>query len=347
MGANPHPAFFIVYTPSCTVPESAVEREVTFCRGDTAQLSAQGYDHYAWTPAAGLSDSTLANPLCFADSSRWYRVRMWSDDASVCPQTIPVFVDVQDVPRPESVTVSPSACPANTGRITAVNTPGKAPLIYTLNGKTNQNGDFAQLPHGDYELSIATAAGCTWDTTFAIPLKTLQTAAFTPNPESGYSPLQVFFDNQSTGASSYQWLIDGVPMRNNQNFRHTFHEPGEYEVTLLAFYMDSTCADTARYTLVVWPGLEVAVPNIITPNNDGKNDALVARLAGVAHIRWEVFNRWGNKLHGGEASSPGESLELWRPEPEAHPAGTYTVVVTARGDSGEVRDFVVQVVVKG
>src|SRR5690606_14227672 len=74
---NLHPAFTLTYTPSCTVPESAVERKVTFCRGDTAQLSAQGYDHYAWTPAAGLSDSTLANPICFADSSRWYRVRMW------------------------------------------------------------------------------------------------------------------------------------------------------------------------------------------------------------------------------------------------------------------------------
>src|SRR5690606_23584797 len=81
-GANPNPAFVITYTPSCTVPESAVERKVTFCRGDTAQLSAQGYDHYAWTPAVGLNDSTLANPLCFADSSRWYRVRMWSDDDS-------------------------------------------------------------------------------------------------------------------------------------------------------------------------------------------------------------------------------------------------------------------------
>ena len=64
------PAFVITYTPSCQVPESNVDCHVTFCRGDTAQLSAAGYDHYEWTPGIGLSDSTTANPLCFADSSR-------------------------------------------------------------------------------------------------------------------------------------------------------------------------------------------------------------------------------------------------------------------------------------
>ncbi len=345
-GANPNPAFVITYTPSCEVPESAVDRHLIFCRGDTAQLTAAGYDKYEWTPGIGLSDSTIANPLCFADSSRWYRVRMWDDDGATCPQTIPVFVEVGDIPRPKSLEVKHTACPQNTGRIVAVDVPGKKPVTYTLNGQTNAVGEFGNLAPGDYHLSIATAQGCAWDTTVSILLKPVQTAAFTPNPDGGYSPLEVFFQNESTGASSYQWLVDGAPIRNNENFRYNFAEPGTYEVMLLAFFGDSTCADTARYTLIVLPGLEIAVPNIITPNNDGKNDALIAQLSGVASIRWEVYNRWGNRLFGGEAIAPNGSLELWRPQPDEFPQGVYTVVISATGESGQVKEFVVQLMVK-
>ena len=343
---NLHPAVTLTYSPSCEVPESAVDRHVTFCRGDTAQLTAAGYDRYEWTPGIDLSDSTTANPLCFADSSRWYRVRMWDDDGATCPQTIPVFVEVDNIPRPKSLEVKNTACPQNTGRIAAVDVPGKKPITYTLNGQTNTVGEFTNLAPCEYDLAIATAHGCTWDTTVSILLKPIQTAAFTPNPEGGYSPLEVFFQNESTGATSYRWLVDGVPIRNNENFRYLFPEPGTYEVMLLAFFGDSTCADTARYTLFVLPGLEIAVPNIITPNNDGKNDALIAQIAGVASIRWEVYNRWGNRLFGGEAIAPNGSLEMWRPAPEEFPQGVYSVVISAIGESGQVREFVVQVMVK-
>ena len=271
---------------------------------------------------------------------------MWDEDGAACPQTIPVFVEVGEIPRPRTFEVTHSVCQQNTGRIAAVETPGKKPITYILNGQTNTVGEFTNLAPGDYQLSIATTHGCAWDTTVSILLKPIQTAAFTPNPEGGYSPLEVFFQNESTGATSYQWLVDGVPIRNNENFRYNFAEPGTYEVMLLAFFGDSTCADTARYTIIVLPGLEIAVPNIITPNNDGKNDALVAQLSGVASFRWEVYNRWGNRLHGGEAIAPDGSLELWWPVPDEFPQGVYSVVISAIGESGEVKEFVVQVMVK-
>src|SRR5690606_14691555 len=80
-GFNPHPAFFIVYTPNCNLAHGVMPRSQSTCRRQSPttgqpdytepiQFSAiPGYDHYAWTPAAGLDDSTLANPICTADSS--------------------------------------------------------------------------------------------------------------------------------------------------------------------------------------------------------------------------------------------------------------------------------------
>ena len=182
--------------------------------------------------------------------------------------------------------------------------------------------------------------------TVGLNLNTFQTAAFSANPDSGYSPLQVVFQNQSTNATSYVWSVDGVPFSTSANYTgYTFADTGTYIVSLIAYRLDETCADTAFATIRVAQGLKMIVPNIITPNNDGRNDALVAQTGGVAAMRWEVRNRWGNLIHSGEALNPPKELTLWNPEENQFPDGVYTVIITARGNSGEMKDFGVQVVV--
>ena len=344
---NPHPAFVLAYTPACAVPESEVVRRHTVCRGEELEMQASGYDRYAWTPGDAMNDSTLANPVLVPDSSRWYRVSMWDEDGATCPQTIPVFVEVEDVPRPKSTEVAPSSCPANSGRISAKEVPGTAPRAYYLNGNYQNHGEFTGLAPGEYSLNITTSLGCSWDTVVTVPFNPTQTAAFTANPQTGFSPLDVRFRNESNGATSYLWLIDGLPVGTTHNLTHTFPDPGTYEISLLAFVgpPEEGCADTARYTLVVRQGLDMILPNIITPNGDGMNDALVAQLAGVEHLRWEVFNRWGKPLHAGEASEPPSSLTLWNPGND-FPDGVYTLALTAIGHSGQVVEQVVQVLVK-
>ena len=347
IGANPHPAFVLAYTPSCEVVASEIPRRYTVCRGDALELEAVGYDNYAWTPGDAMNDSTLAHPVLVPDSSGWYRVSMWDEDGTACPQTIPVFVEVEDIPRPQNLEVVYSLCTDNTGRIEVSSVPGKAPWAFYLNGQYRDNGNLAGLSPGEYTLSITTALGCSWDTTLTVPVKHLQTAAFTVDPLTGYSPLEVRFRNESTGAANYRWLIDGEPVSTNTHLQYMFSDSGVYEITLMAFVgsPEAGCPDTARFTLVVLQGLKMILPNIITPNGDGKNDALVAKLSGVATLRWEVFNRWGQALHGGEASEPPASFTLWTPDND-FPDGVYTLALTAIGHSGQVTEKVVQVVLK-
>ncbi|NEN24642.1 hypothetical protein G3O08_14135 [Cryomorpha ignava] len=359
-GFNNHPAFFIVYTPNCSLPQGDMPRSQSTCRRqapnrgqpdytEPIEFSAiPGYDHYAWTPAAGLSDSTIANPICNADSSGWYRVRMWNDDEDgACAQTIPVFLTVGKVPRPKSLQIIPSTCPANTGKIIFGGMDGKAPFQYTVNGETKNSSMFENLAPGSYELSVQDALGCLWDSTVVLDVNPFQTAAFSANPDSGYSPLKVVFHNQSTNATSYVWLMDGEPFSTSPNYTgYTFADTGTFTVALIAYRIDATCTDTAFATIRVAEGVKMIVPNIITPNNDGRNDALVAQTGGVAIMRWEVRNRWGNLLHSGEATNPPPALTLWSPEENQYPDGVYTVIITARGNSGEVKDFGVQVVLK-
>ena len=363
-GANPHPAFLITYTPSCTVSEATMPRTYTNCyypstpRGQPDQIDSltftatPGYDRYNWTPGKAFNDSTLANPTLAADSSGWYRVRMWSDDPDgLCPQTIPVFLTVGKVPRPGKLRLSQTSCPIPTGRISFEKMAGAPPFEYSVNGVTQSDSVFAHLEAGTYDLSVTDSLGCTWDSTVVITVNPVQQAAFTATPESGYSPLRVVFANQSTNSNTFQWLIDGVPFSTNKNTFYNFPDSGSFAVALVAFSDDKACSDTAYATITVFQGLEVIVPNIITPNGDGHNDNLVARVAGVKAMHWQVFNRWGNLLFSGEVSdhfdklsaTPAESVVLWVPGQGKVPGGVYTVVLKLIGDSGEVRSMSVQV----
>jgi PKD repeat protein len=339
LGTNPHPAFLLTYTPDCEVVAEEMPRQYAYCRGDSVQLSAlSGYDTYTWSKKEGLSDSTLANPWCIADSSRWYTVRMWSDEGNLCPQTISIHVTVNDIPVPAPLTVRASLCPANTGRIVANDTPGNVPISYLLSGTENSTGTFEDLAPGNYALEIETATGCRWDTTVNVPLNPVQEASFTASPETGFSPLDVFFNNTSTNATDYQWLIDGVPISSSEDITYTFPDSGSFVVSLIAFRLEETCADTATFTLRVEPGIKVLMPNIITPNSDGRNDVLVAQVQGIASCRWVIYNRWGNEVASGSDSDVFQRVELWQPEGEVS-AGQYTVVLVAEGLAGQVEKF--------
>ena len=61
------------------------------------------------------------------------------------------------------------------------------------------------------------------------------------------------------------------------------------------------CDDTERLTLIVEDACsfaDIEIPNIITPNNDGANDLLEIRYAGLKDIvLLRIYNRWGEMVY--------------------------------------------------
>ena len=60
---------FINRSPFYTAPRVT---DITICRGDSGRLLAQGGTSYRWSPALGLSDTTIANPFASTLSNRTY-----------------------------------------------------------------------------------------------------------------------------------------------------------------------------------------------------------------------------------------------------------------------------------
>lgn len=127
----------------------------TFCIGGSAQLSASGAVSYIWSPASGLSSTSISNPLASPGTTTTYTVT--GTDANGCSNTSTVTVNVS------SVTASATATPAS----------GVEPLdvtfINTTVGGTNYAWDYG---NGMSELTSDDSTSTTYltDSTYIVTM---------------------------------------------------------------------------------------------------------------------------------------------------------------------------------
>ncbi len=164
-------------------------------------------------------------------------------------------------------------------------------------------------------------------------------AQFTASPTSGFAPMEVNLQNQSSNATSYVWFVNPTggfdsaqpPASTAENPVLTLNDTGSYEITLVAFN-DLGCADTTVQAVHVLEELQVVIPNVFTPNNDGINDwfGITSNVEADASI--VILNRWGNVVFEKEfVTTPNVFEPLWD--------GTSAGSVTTPG-SGEAVDGV-------
>lgn len=84
----------------------------------------------------------------------------------------------------------------------------------------------------------------------------LPTAAFTPDRTNGCGPLDIQFNNESSGAGQlrYAWDFDDDTSNNlTRSPSHHFEEPGNYVVSLIVYDDNGCFADTAVANVIVFP----------------------------------------------------------------------------------------------
>lgn len=109
---------------------------------------------------------------------------------------------------------------------------------------------------------------------------------------------------ESPSGVSYSWTANGQPIGgNNPQVQHEpLDDPTAYEVTIVT---PEGCSTTDAITLTVVPP-QHEVPNVFTPNNDGRNDFFnVVALGMIEIVEFRVYNRWGKLLYDNEDPSNG------------------------------------------
>ena len=130
----------------------------------------------------------------------------------------------------------------------------------------------------DVTLSVTDNNGCVNSSTSndLICVEAPPVASFEPSAnEVATYDTEIFFDNTTYGASTYEWIFgdpEGSNFSTEENPSHTYpNMGGEYNVLLTA-YSPLGCLDTAWATIIVKEDLIFYVPNTFTPDNDGYNE---------------------------------------------------------------------------
>ena len=165
---------------------------------------------------------------------------------------------------------------------------------------------------------------------------------------SEYSgPLEVaFYSNPTPGALFYRWDIykaaDRIVTRFDKDIRYTFYEPGSYRI--VCSVNNATCkSDSSEMTVAVAESY-LAVPNVFTPNGDGRNDEFRVAYRSLREFHCWVYNRWGHLVY--EWTDPAKG---WDGTINGRPAaeGAYFYVIRALGtDAAKNASYTMKAVYK-
>ena len=143
--------------------------------------------------------------------------------------------------------------------------------------------------------------GCFSDTVnFSMQTVPLPNANFSSSTEFGILNTPIYFTNLSTSAvgtiNAYFWDFGDGNASLDPNTEHAYAALGVYTVCLEIFTEDG-CSEIYCQDQIVAPA-EISIPNIVTPNEDGKNDLLAFQYLDYYPDNYlKILNRWGNTVY--------------------------------------------------
>lgn len=252
---------------------------------------------YSWSPSAGLSDPSTANPVAAPDITTRYVLTV-THDGGGCRNTDTVIVKSSVIDNSVLLLGKASYCIDMGDSSIFVVKPSDNIQWY----KDNIPIPGANLPRfnatqsGNYYAVISNNLGCELST----DIETI----FIDKPRPGVNyPLEYAVTNipltlqaRNFGDSMTQWqppsYLDN-PLSITPVFKSAVDE--EYNIKLVT---KTGCITIDTQAVKVIKAVQVYVPTAFSPNSDGLNDVLKPLLLGVKNVHFfRIFNRWGQLLY--------------------------------------------------
>ncbi len=155
-----------------------------------------------------------------------------------------------------------------------------------------------------YTVLVTDVNGCTDTDSTHVGIAPYPVASFNPDMIMGDAPLNVNFQNTSTGAISYFWDFGNAQTSILTEPSVIYTEYGEYPVMLVATN-EYGCKDTAWYHTIDVTGLGFYIPNAFTPDGNGNNEIFNLEGYGMKSFDASVYDRWGHLLYRWNESQSG------------------------------------------
>jgi len=147
-----------------------------------------------------------------------------------------------------------------------------------------------------YLLTTTTPNGCNGKDTVLVNVAPRLQVSISSNTSNEFTGTPITFTpttSTTPGTLSYLWNFGDGQTSTERAPAHIYTEPGNYQVRLTTKYGPNGQCDNVQELAVVVRKFEL--PNIITPNGDGKNDTFKPFVA-FQPINIKIFNRWGKQV---------------------------------------------------
>jgi len=307
----------IMYYP---LPMASAGPDTILCYNETYTMQGAGGISYTWRPAIYLSSATDPKAEAKLPNSESYILVV--KNTKGCQDSSKVLLKVRPALKVKSTVNDGSVCYGQSITLTARGAGGDS-LHYHFNwAPDNLTGDSISgklYQSGWHKIILSdncTPANAT-DSVF-VSVTPPAKAAFIYSPATKIKTNHnVSFINQSTNASSYLWNFGTKDSSKEVSPVYIYTDTGDYQITLVAYGLNSCANDTAYGFIKIISGLvTVYIPNAFSPNNDGINDYFNITGVGIKSYTYNIYNRWGENIFsttsdvpplGGQGAGEGEA----------------------------------------
>jgi gliding motility-associated-like protein len=266
--------------------------------------SSSGALNYRWDFGDNVT-STLPSPQHIYTVGQ-YDVSLIITDSVQCTDTLLKndYIAVSVSPHASFVSSTTTGCDSLQVMFDNTSTGGISYQWNLGNGQTSTFNTAGSIYYpGHYSVSLIAADSVCADTAIAtnlIRVDATPTADFSSVPSYStmvpYKNNSFTFTNLSTNASTYVWNFGDSLASTAIDPVHSYEQPGNYQVTLIANSVIG-CSDTIAHEYTVFEDRKdsaaVYIPNTFTPNGDNVNDVFAFFGYGIKTFELTIFNKWG------------------------------------------------------
>lgn len=270
--------------------EHSISKDTTVCPGAAVYLKATGGKSYKWTPSLFFENSINSAVTTKVQNTQIFTVEISNE---VCTIKKDLKVTVENTKQDFGATNNSTICKGNGIVLTASGLADK--FVWSGEGISDSTKASIFIKPSKtitYTVNAFYTDGCNPQKTVKITVDESVKLDFDFEYKYAcHKPSEIVFNNKSTGAKSYIWKIGETPETNDIS-TFTLRTNLTTKLTLKGL-SDVGCAfETSRnIDLKSYDGI---IPNVITPNNDKKNDTFVV---GYPSSGLQIFNAWGKKVY--------------------------------------------------
>ena len=305
--------------------------DTTICISTSITLTTTGAQTYSWSPAAGLSNPSIASPIFNSNTGNTYTVA--GTDAKGCKNTDQVIVIISS---PDSLKQPPpfTICQQRSVMLDGNNGTRVSYLWSPATWLSNATiiNPVANPPQTTVYSLLVTDNKCGFDSIFTTILTVLPAPVITVTKSNDLDCALKSARLTATGGNQYLWTpATGL---SNATISNPVATPAGTQTYTVLVTDVAGCTNTGSVKVFADNTASLAryMPNAFTPNGDSHNDCYgLKSWMYIKKLEFYVFNRFGEQVFA--TANPNT---CWDGTYKGKPAleGTYVYVIKAQTDCG-------------